>query len=141
MPNPDFVKGKEKEGGRQKGTPNKFTDLKQAFLDVFEQLEKESEHTDKVKSLFKWVIKNDRHQGLFYQMISKMLPSNVTVDGDVKVIYEFENTMTEFFTEHGTCTVEEFVRQLESINGGGNGGKGQKLLAESVKTILPAKPD
>ncbi len=72
--------------GRQKGTPNKFTNLKQAFLDVFEQIEKESKESE-VKSFYEWSIKNDKNRGLFYQLISKMLPSNVTIDGDLKLTY------------------------------------------------------
>ena len=73
--------------GRPPGTPNKFTNLKQAFLDVFEKIEKESEKNSDVKSFYQWVLKNDRNRGTFYQLISKMLPSNVTVDGDMKLIY------------------------------------------------------
>jgi len=73
--------------GRQKGTPNKFTNLKQAFLDVFERIEKESEKNDSVKSFYEWVLKNDRNRGMFYQLISKMLPANLTLDGDMKLTY------------------------------------------------------
>lgn len=81
MPNKDFVKGKEKEGGRTKGTPNKFTNLKQAFLDVFEQIEKEGDDREsKIRTLFKFATRNDRNQAIFYQMISKMLPANIDVD-------------------------------------------------------------
>jgi len=141
MPTPKFKEGQTKKGGRKKGEPNKFTDLKKAFIDTFDKIETKSEKSEKIKSLFQWATKNDKNQGMFYQMISKMLPSNLTVDGDVKVIHNFENTMTEFFTEHGTCTVDEFVRQLKSIDGGGNGGRSQKILAESIKTIIPTKPD
>ena len=75
--------------GRPKGSTNKFTDLKQAYLDVFEKIEKEGQKKNSViKSFFKWVTKNDRNQGMFYQMLSKMLPSNVTVDGDLNVVYQ-----------------------------------------------------
>ncbi len=81
-----FEKGKEKTGGKQKGSANKFTNLKQAFLDVFEQIEKESKKSE-VKSFFEWSIKNDKNRGLFYQLISKMLPANLTVDGDMKLTY------------------------------------------------------
>lgn len=126
--------------GRTKGGQNKFTSLKQSFLDAFVKIETESERKEKVKSLYAWATKNDRNQGMFYKMLSKMLPSNLTVDGDVK-IHHFERTMTEFFTEHGTCTVEEFVKQLKSINGGGNGGGSSKLLAKSIAKLPPAKPD
>ena len=73
--------------GRPKGSENKFTNLKQSFLDVFEKIEKESEKNSEVKSLYKLAIKNDRNQLAFYQIISKMLPSNVTVDGEMKLMY------------------------------------------------------
>ena len=78
-----FEKG---NSGRPKGTPNKFTNLKQAFLDVFEQIEEESKKNDNVKSFFQWVLKNDKNRGTFYQLISKMLPSNVAMEGDLRVI-------------------------------------------------------
>lgn len=74
--------------GRPKGAKDKFTDLKQAFLDVFEKIETEGqEEGGDIKSLFEWATKNDRNQGVFYQMISKMLPSNVDADisGDIGV--------------------------------------------------------
>ena len=78
--------GKKKTGGRQKGQPNKFTDLKQAYLDVFDQIEKKSLEKDSaVKSFFKWATKNDRNQGMFYQMVSKMLPANVAMDHSGKI--------------------------------------------------------
>jgi len=38
MPRKPFQKGRAKTGGRKKGTPNKFTTAKQAFLDAFEEL-------------------------------------------------------------------------------------------------------
>ena len=66
--------------GREKGSKNKFTNLKQAFLDTYDKIEKESKKDDKIKSLFKWATKNDRNQGVFYQLISKMLPSNVGME-------------------------------------------------------------
>ena len=81
--NPNWTKGKPRpeKAGRKKGTPNKFTDLKQAFLDVFDQIEKKSlEKESEVKSFFQWAIKNDRNQGTFYQMVAKMLPTNLTGD-------------------------------------------------------------
>jgi len=73
--------------GRPKGLPNKFTNLKQAFLDVFEKIENESKNNPEIKSFYEWSLKNDRNRGLFYQLISKMLPSNVTVDGDMNLTY------------------------------------------------------
>jgi len=73
--------------GRPPGTPNKFTNLKQSFLDVFEKIEKESQKNPAIKSFYEWVIKNDKNRAMFYQLISKMLPSNVTIDGDMKLTY------------------------------------------------------
>lgn len=86
--------GKFKKGvsgnpkGREKGSTNKFTDLKKAFLDVFEKIEKESEKDEKIKGLYAWATKNDKNQGAFYQMIAKMLPSSVGVDmsGQIGVV-------------------------------------------------------
>ena len=72
--------------GRAKGSTNKFTNLKQAFLDVFEKIEEESKKNSEIKSFYQWVLKNDRNRGMFYQLISKMLPSNVAMEGDMRVI-------------------------------------------------------
>ena len=67
--------------GRPKGSKNKFTDLKQVFLDTFESIETEGEKKDsKVKTLYEWATTNARNQGLFYQMMSKMLPSNIGIE-------------------------------------------------------------
>lgn len=67
--------------GRPKGSKNKFTDLKQAYLDVFEKIEVEGKKkNNQVKTLYMWATKNDKNQGIFYQMISKMLPSSLDVD-------------------------------------------------------------
>lgn len=76
--------------GRPKGRTNKFTDLKKTFLDTFEKIEKEGGKKEaKVKTLFAWATKNDKNQGMFYQMIAKMLPSNVSLEhsGLVSVIF------------------------------------------------------
>lgn len=67
--------------GRPKGSTNKFTDLKQAFINVFDKIEKKGEEKEEsTKSLFDWATKNDRNQGMFYQMLSKMLPTNIDAD-------------------------------------------------------------
>lgn len=70
--------------GREKGSKNKFTNLKQAFLDVYDKIEKRSKKDERIKSLYEWATKNDRNQGTFYQLISKMLPSNVGIEGNIK---------------------------------------------------------
>lgn len=67
--------------GRPKGTKNKFTDLKKVFLDTFEKIEIEGKKKDsRVKTLYNWAITNTKNQGMFYQMMSKMLPSSIDID-------------------------------------------------------------
>ena len=74
-------KFKQGNPGKPKGSANKFTDLKQAYLDVFDQIEKKSlEKESAIKSFFQWATKNDKNQGMFYQMVAKMLPTNADLD-------------------------------------------------------------
>ncbi len=65
-----------KYGGRQKGTPNRFTALKDAFLDAFE-----SKEIGGIKGLIAWGKKEENRKD-FYKMIATMLPKNVSVDVD-----------------------------------------------------------
>lgn len=87
MPTKKFQKGDKKppNSGRKKGTPNKFTTLKKAFLDAFED-----ERIDGKEGLVEVYSKNDQRKMEFFKLLSKMLPSNVDVDlsGDVKVKIE-----------------------------------------------------
>jgi len=91
-----FLRGKvQTPKGRLKGSANKFTDLKQAYLDVFDKIEKKSQKKDNaIKSFFEWATKNDRNQGMFYQMVAKMLPSSVGIDGSIKQEHRF--SMADF---------------------------------------------
>ena len=57
---------------RPKGSKNKFTDLKQSFLDAYEKIG----GTD---GLIEWG-KKDRNRTAFYQMIAKMLPAKIDAD-------------------------------------------------------------
>ena len=59
--------------GRPKGSKNKFTNIKQAFLNVFDGLGGED-------ALLDWVNSSKRNKELFYHWITKMLPSNVDVE-------------------------------------------------------------
>ena len=85
MPDTKFKKGKKKTGGRKKGVKNKFTTLKQAYLDAFNS--KEIGSTQGLVDAFKM---NPFTKREFFKLISKMLPSNMDVDlsGDVKVKIE-----------------------------------------------------
>ena len=64
--------------------------LKKAYLAVFEKIETESEKEQNIDSFYDWATKNEKNQGMFYQMLSKMLPSNLDVtlprDTIIKVI-------------------------------------------------------
>lgn len=59
-----------KSSGRPKGSKNRFTSLKQSFLEAFEEL-------GGTEGLTEWAKKN---KGMFYQMLAKMLPKTVESD-------------------------------------------------------------
>lgn len=83
-----FAKGNKCSNGRQKGVTNKFTDLKKAFFGVFEKIENEATKKKTIDSFYQWATKNSKNQGEFYRMLSKMLPTNVTLEGDLPIIFE-----------------------------------------------------
>lgn len=102
--------------GRAKGSTNRFTNLKKAFLDTFEKIEVESGKKESaIKSLYEWATKNDKNQAIFYQMCSKMLPANLNIDGEVSITYLVSE---EFFNLP--------MMPIEAINIPHNGG--QKAL-------------
>jgi len=57
--------------GKPKGAKSRFTNLKNAFLEVFERL-------GGTGGLEEWANKNPHNKALFYGWITKMLPSSVT---------------------------------------------------------------
>jgi len=61
--------------GRPKGSKNKYTNLKNAFLEVFDML-------GGVQALHAWANKNDRNKHDFYQWTTKMLPAQVVGEQD-----------------------------------------------------------
>jgi len=81
MPDPKFKRGHPKKGGRKKGTPNKVSkNIKENFEAVFEKL-------GGVKGFCEWAKSNKQTKERFYQMYSKMLPSNVDAElsGDIGI--------------------------------------------------------
>jgi len=58
--------------GRRKGSVNKFTTLKAAFLNVFER-------TGGEDGLLEWVNASNHNKAAFYQWITKMLPADVNL--------------------------------------------------------------
>ena len=85
MPTKKFEKGKPRHpnAGRKKGTPNKFTSLKQAFINAFNSKEMGGE-----EGMTEVFSANSFTKREFYKLISKMLPSNITHDGDVKITHQ-----------------------------------------------------
>jgi hypothetical protein len=63
--------------GRPKGSQNKFTSLKQAFLDAFGLI-------GGVDALAEWAKKSERNRGVFYGLITKLFPQEVAHSGAIK---------------------------------------------------------
>ena len=62
--------------GRKPGVPNRFTTLKQSFLDAFEQ-------TGGTAGLAAWIAKSERNRAIFYQLVTKLFPQEVAHSGAV----------------------------------------------------------
>lgn len=60
--------------GKRKGTLNKFTTLKTAFLDAFEKM-------GGVDGLVEWAETDSVNKKVFYTLLARMLPREVTVAG------------------------------------------------------------
>ena len=74
------LKGKPFEPGnpgRPKGTPNKFTTLKQAFIEAFLD-----ERVGGTEGLVAWILSSNRNREKFYQMVTKLFPQEVGFTAD-----------------------------------------------------------
>lgn len=71
-----FEPGHKRLGGRKTGTPNKFTSLKQSFLDAFEL-------TGGTRGLAEWIAKSERNRSMFYGLATKLFPQEVAHSGAV----------------------------------------------------------
>ena len=69
--------------GKPKGAVCKFTTLKAAFLNVFERAGGED-------GLLEWVNASNHNKAAFYQWITKMLPADMNVGGEVSHILTFK---------------------------------------------------
>lgn len=82
--NPNWKKGMDKveKSGRKKGTQNKFTTLKQAYLDAFN-----SEELGGAQGLVDAFKPSNMTKRDFFKLISKMLPTNVgtEVSGEISI--------------------------------------------------------
>lgn len=97
MADTKFEKGKEKTGGRKKGTQNKLTtDMKQFYFEILNHVKMNG--LEGAVAVFS---KNDRNKITFYQGGFKMLPSNVKMNGDLNVtnrlsMSELKKSLKEF---------------------------------------------
>jgi hypothetical protein len=107
-PDKDLLKGgvKPNRNGRPKGALNKFTTLKQAFLDAFEG-------TGGAEGLITWIKANPRNRAAFYQLVTKLFPQEVAHSGAIK-------TNDKLLLE----VVHTRPEKVEGGNGNGNGGNG-----------------
>lgn len=66
-----FQEGREKTGGRQKGTPNKLTrTVRETVLSAFNELQ-----DDPKANIVAWAKRNPRD---FYQIAAKLIPQEIT---------------------------------------------------------------
>ena len=102
-----------KYGGREKGTPNRFTALKDAFLDAFESNELKG-----TEGLIAWAKKEENRKD-FYMLVAKMLPKNVTVDmehsGSINVVSTKAMPEDDWETDY-TDHLATPARPPESLN-------------------------
>ena len=89
MPTLKFKKGRKKTGGREEGTQNKFTTLKEAFMNAFNSKAMGGE-----KGMTKVFAANSFTKREFYKLISKMLPSNVAMELDGKLDVTIKRKIT-----------------------------------------------
>lgn len=76
--------------GRPTGSQNKFTSLKQDFLNAYND-----ERVGGIEGLIEWIIEKKQNKAMFYQWLTKMLPTNVVEDVRGKIEIEINKIITE----------------------------------------------
>ena len=74
--------------GRPKGAVGQFTSLKDSFINAFKELGGQD-------ALINWAKKSERNKAQFFQMITKMLPTNMDANVKAKVILELKKKITD----------------------------------------------
>ncbi len=93
-----FKKG---EGGRKKGTPNKFTTLKADFLKAYDDI-------GGVEELANWASKNAKNQSQFYKILASMLPRHVDISSE-----DHARALAEKIREHSPELYEKMCEIME----------------------------
>lgn len=102
-----FQKGQSgNPAGRKPGQVNKFTSLKNAFLEAFELI-------GGTAALAEWAKKSERNRGVFYGLTTKLFPQEVAHSGAIKT--------GDKLTIHVVHT-----KPGDKDNGNGNGNGGEK---------------
>lgn len=107
MPRRLFKKGEIHSPGRPKGVPNKFTTLREAFLNAFKEIGGEKAIVewletgnlilrDKNGEVIRIVRSGDRRKE-FFKMIAQMLPRDVHIAGPLPeaLLEKYQGTSTE----------------------------------------------
>ena len=127
MTDTKFKKGRAKTGGKKKGTPNKFTTLKQAFLEAFQ--DKRIGGTEGMVEVFS---KNDARKIDFFKLISKMLPTSMNAEVTNKYEDDVIEKFKAMFKDIGVPNVDEFITRFRKFSDESSGGK-TKVLAKTRK--------
>jgi hypothetical protein len=97
--------------GKPKGARSKFTTLGQAFLDAYND-----SRIGGTEGLIGWILKSEHNRALFYQWITKMLPSNLQL-----------GNVPDAAGKAGRFLIEVVHVKGDPGNGNGNGnGNGHK---------------
>ena len=89
--------------GRPKGSVNKFTTLKAAFLEAFER-------TGGADGLVQWIQESRQNRGAFYTLITRLFPQEVEHSG----------------TGPDNALIVKVIHTTDGEGGNGNGNGGAK---------------
>lgn len=101
-PNGDFDKGNV---GRPKGSKNKYTQLRDSFLEAFENI-------GGTKALAEW---GKSHKKDFYHIVSRMLPSNIKAEIDIKEKQVFNINIEVTGNGHKPEEAEKEINRIASV--------------------------